>query len=519
MASRFWGYFGWGTPETENKEENTDDSSDDIVQVTTENGAVSYSTTGDARLDLFGKVCRDTEEEQLYALLDASWLVDPLDTLRIIFYLRDCRGGMGEREQFFRALRWLGNQSLQTLIRNMCHVPFYGRYKDLLEIAARTTRPSVRVTAYSIFAKQLTIDKELIDTQYAHKITLAGKYAPSERGSYDKKSCAVSELCFLLGCDKKTYRKEYLSPLRKAVKVVERQMTDLPEDWHSINFSHVPSVALKKYAKAWKRHEGGRYESWLDDVKQGKAKMNVLRLMPHQIVSPYFKKGVKTIQPSDHLVETQWAAFVDQTRKSFTKQDGISSRVVSVIDTSDSMFRCGAIKIALSLGLVLAELTEGPYKNQFITFSEAPVVETIEGDSLNEKLRGMTTAHWENTTNIQAVYDLILEGMRTSGKTVDDVFVFSDMKWDIAVDNDAPNWEVLDEKFAKHGLKRPRFIFWNLDGKTFDFPIPSTAERACYISGFSTDILKAILEGRELSPVDLMLSIIRSERYSRLSIP
>lgn len=523
----FWNFLGWGTTTTRpnastqitydadplTNEEET------VVQATTANGAASYATTGDPRLDLFGKVCRDTPKEALEDMLDKSWDVNPLDTLKLIFYIRDCRGGSGERKQFFWAVQWLQRKNVGSLIYNMCHVPFYGRYKDFLEIAATADNTVVSNVAYSCLAYQLSCDRSRLGGADAHKITLAGKYAPSENGYYDKRCGAVSEMCKFLCCDKKTYRKEYLTPLRKAANVVETKMTNNPEDWHSINFSHVPSIALKKYKKAWERHEAGRFNTWLEAVKAGTVKMNVLRLMPHQIVEPYFDihRHLLNFGFPDHLVEMQWAAFLDQTRSNLVKSE-TSLKVVSVIDTSASMSNgCNpsSLTVALSLGLALAELTEGPYKGRFVTFSEEPTVETIKGDSLLEKLQNMSQAKWMQNTNIQAVYDLLLGDQ----EDVDTVFVFSDMQWDKVRGENVTNWVALNEKYAAKGRKRPRFVFWNLSGSTFDFPVPSAEENACYISGFSMDVLKAILRGSDLSPIDLMLSVIRSERYSRIVFP
>lgn len=541
----FWNFFGygfrWGSSTDENSSNCTYEYEVAQPTTTTENGAPSYETTGDARLDLFGKISRDTPYDVLTKMLDASWGIDKLDTLRLIFYIRDCRGGSGERQQFFRALKWLQSKSEKSLKVNMKHIPFYGRYKDLLEIAATHVNININVEAYRILARQLFLDESLIGTPRSREITLAGKYAPSEHGHYDKRCNAVMSICTFLRCDKKTYRKKYLVPLRKAANVVERQMTDNPEDWHTIDFSKVPAVALKKYKKAWMRHEAGRYSNWLEAVNDGKVKMNVLRLMPHQIVEPYFlKTSIRSI--FDSTVEAQWTSFVNQTRTKLSKTGttGSALKVVSVIDTSGSMFTSGkpaAITVALSLGLLLAELTEGPFANKFITFSESPTVENVKGDTLLEKLENMSSATWGANTNIEAVFDLILdETMSVSGGGVDTVFVFSDMQWDAAQSintvsslksepdsrrslETASQWQRLDEKFAAKSLKRPRFVFWNVTGRTLDFPIPSEAENASYISGFSADILKAILENRNLSPVDLMLSVIRSERYSRITLP
>ena len=86
----------------------------------TENGAVSLETTGMARVNLFFKLCRGVEEEQLCALLEAAWAEEPLDCLKLIFNGRDCRGGKGERRIFLLAMNfskiWSPKASRTTLL-------------------------------------------------------------------------------------------------------------------------------------------------------------------------------------------------------------------------------------------------------------------------------------------------------------------------------------------------------------------------------------------------------------------
>lgn len=196
----------------------------------------------------------------LEVALDNFWSTDKLFTLRFIFYIRDCRGGTGQRQKFFWAVNWLAkhpNEKAAALIHNLKHVPFYGRYKDLIEIATDLRNsPFVTAEAYKIYAKQLKTDVKLLGTSNEYKISLAGKYMPSE------KKAAGKMLRSFLRCSRKEYRTVYSTPLRKALNIVETKMTNSQKDWDSIDRSQVPTLALKKYKKAWIRHnvpEKARY--------------------------------------------------------------------------------------------------------------------------------------------------------------------------------------------------------------------------------------------------------------------
>ena len=75
----------------------------------TENGALTYTTTGSAVLDLFsmGGALRSSEEERIRMLVDLAYREDPVKTMAVLLYLRDCRGGQGEKRVFKVAIKRL----------------------------------------------------------------------------------------------------------------------------------------------------------------------------------------------------------------------------------------------------------------------------------------------------------------------------------------------------------------------------------------------------------------------------
>jgi hypothetical protein len=295
-------------------------------------------------------------------------------------------------------------------------------------------------------------------------------------------------------------------------------MTNKPEDWASIDFSKVSSVALKKYKKAWARHQPGRYQTYLESVKKGEVKMNVLRLMPHEIVGPYLCDSASV----DQTIEAQWISFVEQTRKT-TK----FANALGIVDVSGSMSdvygaKVKPINVAVSLGLLLAELTTGPFHGRFFTFSSSPVLETVTGDSLYEQVRHMHTTHWDMSTNIQSAFDTLLSSAEMLGCTDEQlpktIFVFSDMQFNTATDCYSTNWETIKSRYHALGYTLPRLVFWNLRGDTVDFPVSASESNVALIGGFSADLLGMLIDGENLSPVELMLKVIHSDRYDPIKL-
>ena len=69
--------------------------------------SIDSSCEYEGRLQLFYKVCRGMTYEEFMQILNKSGSENILDTIRLIFHLRDCRGGKGERLLGRYAFQWI----------------------------------------------------------------------------------------------------------------------------------------------------------------------------------------------------------------------------------------------------------------------------------------------------------------------------------------------------------------------------------------------------------------------------
>lgn len=54
--------------------------------------------------------------------------------MKILFYARDIRGGLGERHVFRTILLWLAKNETESVKKNLKYVSEYGRFDDLLTL-------------------------------------------------------------------------------------------------------------------------------------------------------------------------------------------------------------------------------------------------------------------------------------------------------------------------------------------------------------------------------------------------
>ena len=237
------------------------------------NGAASLASTGSPCLNFFFSVLRTTEESDLINKLEKAWDESESDTMKLIFHLRDCRGGKGERLQFVRAMKWLIREHSQSVLNNLQHIPEYGYWKDLLSIFIDTPFEDTMVDFYANILRTDMNDfssaKSEIRNEPKYNISLAAKWAPSEGDSLDKSTGIRKKFRSHLGVSNSEYRK-MLSMLRSRIGIVETPMCS--GKWDEINYEHVPSLAMNKYKKAFTEHDSSRFNSTLMMFRREKLK-------------------------------------------------------------------------------------------------------------------------------------------------------------------------------------------------------------------------------------------------------
>ena len=472
----------------------------------TENGAVTLRTTGSDCLDLFSTIgaLRKADENDIIERFIRAYCESPDTAMKILFYARDVRGGLGERRTFRILLRWLADNHSASVIKNIQYIPEFGRYDDLLELSGTACESE----AVAFIKEQLEKDVEALDKD--GDVSLLAKWLPSVNTSNNAAVRAGKKLAKLLGMSESKYRKT-LSALRAQIKIIEN---NLREKKYDFDYEKQPSKALFKYRQAFIRNDNDRYTDYLDRVSKGEAKMNTGTLMPYELVESVLNKLTAMSEEEKTAVNTTWEKLEDF---------GGDENILAVIDGSGSMYAWKAptpASVALSLGLYFAERNKGAFANHFITFSHAPQMIEIKGDNFVDKLRYVTTFDEVADTNLEAVFRLVLETAVkykvTQSELPSKLVIISDMEFNYCVeDGDLTNFENARRMFEENGYRLPDVVFWNVASRNRQQPVSQNEQGAALVSG-CTPRLFSMIAGGELSPLKIMLEIIGSERYSMI---
>ena len=196
-----------------------------------------------------------------------------------------------------------------------------------------------------------------------------------------------------------------------------------------------------------------------------------------------------------------------------------TNNAISIIDTSSSMECYGAHTLADSLGLFFAEHARGAFHNKFITFSEKPKLMKVRGNSLAEKLLSIHNADWGGSTNLEAVYRMLLRMAVRTGAAQDEmpstVVIYSDMDFNCSVTNPYANlYDDFREAFEKAGYEVPTVVFHNVSSQEMQTtPVLSDMAGTALSSGRTTRHMKHKYT-TSTTPLMHMLEVLMSDRYA-----
>ena len=484
----------------------------------TENGAATYKTTGSDCVDLFatiGAIRRESDEEIVSRFMRA--FAEDRDTaMKLLFFARDIRGGLGERRVFRVILNWLAYAEPDSVRKNLSYVAEYGRYDDLLVLFDTPLERDM----LTLIREQLHKDEAGVDN--GTEISLLGKWLPSVNASNAGTVKAAKRIARFLGIDDKAYRK-LLSRLRTYIRIIEN---NLRERDYTFDYEKQPSKALFKYRRAFMRNDAERYGEFLKNSASGQAKLNAATLYPYELVEPYltypwlggdgsFMKDIT--EAEKNALNATWSSLPDF---------GGDSNALAVIDTSRSMYynsRPLPAAVALSLGIYFAERNKGMFKNHFIEFSSHPELIEIKGESFAEKLRYVSSFNEIADTNIEAVFDLVLnaavKNSLPQSELPEKLIIISDMEFNACVKNAGrSNFDNAKAKFELQGYKLPEVVFWNVASRNRQQPVTRNEQGVVLVSGCTPTLFSKVANGdlSAMTPYEFMLDVLYGERYEKI---
>ena len=492
----------------------------------TENGATGYSTSGQNLVDLNfvvpsnHKNVSSTELEKFVQALNE----DTVLAVKWLFYLRDVREGLGERDSFIKLFKTLWLTDPVSAVKVVKLIPEYGRWKDVIDILAEfPSDNNLTETIYLLIKNQLKEDcANFIEDK---SVSLLAKWLPSINASGKSRKLA-KRICNKLVLTFEDYRK-VLSTLRKYLDVTE--VKTCGGKWNEIDYNKVSSNANARYLKSFMKHDSERRQKYLDALSSPVASgavMHASNLYPHEVYAKYSETyGVKVNE--DQGIEALWANLknIDTVGNTMVVVDGSWSMTTNIKGS-----RIMAIDVARSLGVFFSERCIGEFKDKVIEFSAKPrYIDLSNCHSLAEKYTTLTKYDDCSNTNLEKVFDLLLKTAidcnLPQSELPQRILIVSDMEFDSATNIYGGHNEVMAKyqtlfesiktKWSKYGYTMPNIVFWNVNSRTNTIPVTANECGVTLVSGYSVNNVKMVLSG-DINPWTALKSVLESDRYNAI---
>lgn len=455
----------------------------------THEGGICYEDTYNHSLNFFSKAgSLFTKKGSFYGgeasaldLFKPAWIADNITAFKLLLWLRDARGGAGNRSAFRTCLRWVAEQFPEWVYANLSWIPMVGRWDDLRTLFST----DVGSEAAKLWVHAIR-----------HEDILAAKWADRS----DKLLQGALNL-------NEANLRRLLASIRKN-SIVEHKMCT--KDWSSIEYKKVPSVAMARYTKAFGRNDAERFAEYKAALEKGETKVNAGALFPHDCV--------RTVKNGDSTIaDAQFEALPNYMENS-------GERAVVICDTSGSMATAvsGSIQAvdisqALALYCSLKIGKDSPFYKKFIAFCSEGEFKSWENMTFSQAVKNKTIFNGAvGSTRIDKALDLILssalhwnvkqENMPTA------LIIVSDMQFSqggvSGGEKQLTEVQKCLSKWSAAGYNIPKIIYWNTAGYAGSVET-KYGKNIALVSGFSPSILKAIFEGDDLTPEGVMRAAIK----------
>ncbi len=476
--------------------------------IRTKEGGYAYEHALDHSVEFFSKAGGLFERRESFyfnevtalSLFQKSWAVNKPITMKLLFWLRDCRGGAGNRSAFRQCLRWLADHDPDWVIANLELVPQVGRWDDLRCLLDKNIDKRVFYAAAKLWADALK-EGNVLAAKWCDRKDVAVRH----QLGFNTEIRAGEAHDTLRFREEAKFRK-FLARIR-ASHIVEHKLTQ--RNYSQIDYETVPSVAMARYTKAFARRDPERFNEYKEALKKGKASIHAGVLFPHDCVRT-------ALNGDTEIADAQFEALPNYL-------EGTNERIIVIADTSSSMCirvsgQIQAVHVSQGMALYCSDRIgkNNPFYRKFIAFCSESEFKSWENMTFSQAVndKSIFDQAWGGTRidkalllilNVAQMFRVKPEQMPTT------LLIISDMQFHEGVQGGhAGEVPKALEMWERAGYNPPKVIYWNTAGYAGQ---PDTALRKniALVSGFSPAVLKSIFAGEDLSPRDVMLHAI--EKY------
>ena len=514
----------------------------EVFKVRTGNGDLQFDSTGSKLVDFFLFVQAypyKTRGNHMNCKLFWESLYSDYDmTIRAILKARDVRKGSKLKRvfpDFAEALMdetKIDKESANFMIKCfLAKMPELGYWKDVVRFATDQTNPyfyDARKFAVSL------INEAVFNTEHQE---LAFKFLPIK---FKKGAAFIARGCGFT--DEESWR-QFVAPQRNTVeKLVCGHRTA------EINYSHVPTQAMKLHRNTFLKFDQARFQAYLGDlvrkVEAGESVAGQIKAagnLPPEIIARLRRAmggeygeyrlssrrrlasamGAKKEDLPSIEVTPEMAIDIAQWN-AFERIDTKGERLLALVDSSGSMYSglVGSFQpldVAISVGLIASESNVDAFKDCYLSFeSKARFVDLKGVNGVHNKIAKIMENSYAGSTNLMSAFDMILDVAVQAGLSQEDLptrlVIPSDMNFNGSFGMAGQSvFEEAKAKFAAAGYKLPLVVYWYCSAQPTK-PTTAFEGNVLMVSGFSEQTFKLVCSGQN-NVLESVLEELSDARY------
>ena len=527
------------------------------------NGALKYSTTGNAFVDNFAAASYFKEPrsyEEVAKDMQILWNLDSVLCMKLAIYLRlitrkskivtkdkseelDVQRGQGLKNEGIMRMLWLAINQPATFKVNLPLFIAAGSWKDIIQML-------------SLDLQYHGWKERKLDWNFLYLTLLAGLNNPETTNLVRKylPTIKTNKKCITLESQADTLIGRWLA--RKFSPKLEKESAykayrkikseGIAHEWqqlisqqlyNSLNFDHIAgrALALLVGSKFLENHNlTKKYIDWISSKPIAKFTGYVFELF-----SPFDKNSRHIEDYKEKTINAQFAQLVKTGKENINAK----SSLLVVRDTSLSMkstargCNVSSFGIAKSMALYFSEFLEGWFAGTFAEFSDGCKLHKWAGATPVDKY---INDHCEayGSTNFQSVIDLFIR-LKSEGVEEKDfpsgILCVSDGEFDRCHTNKYTNFQLAIRKLLKAGFSEEyinsfKIILWDIPnewygaGNKVKFEDFADAPNFFYMSGYDPSAVTFILGGNRPEPKapknaeELFLTAMDQELLNRVKI-
>lgn len=460
---------------------------------------------------------RNKSEELIINLFDLAYKENPLKSIKLLFYIRDTKHGLGERRVFRVIVNYLGSTNNIILRGNLKYIPEFGRWDDVYAVFGTPLESAMLDIIKVQLKKDLAADKPSNMAKWLKSENASSKTS-KQLGKITRKSLNMSS---------KQYRL-ILTKLRYKLNIIEQNISK--KNYASIKYGNVPYCAMKKYSKTFLLKDKERFTEFLklnhllnSEERIGVSKNTMLKNTPFSIVENMFSSN-----NNNSLNENLWSELPNY-KKEFL---GDTLSIIGFSnDSQNNVQATDCFNGALGAVLYLMDKNKGRFSNYVITTSPNTNLKKIKSKNLKSRATEITNASFTNHIKVEEVLDVILYAaikhtFKQEYIPVRLLFI-TDTSCNISLvskrdDVLSPNlinaeeYENIKEKWAISGYDVPEIVIWTIDSKRNDSTIVDTTKSIKFAYGYSDKIFESIISGELYEDTSGLECVLKSSRYEKI---